>query len=163
MKTSIIKHLKRFKQKSLNFKDKKIGLSSTEIVFLKSTPPKIAKNAKISTIIFNKGVRLPHGGVKINKDAFSHSPPETLNMKGFQKMAILSLKGGLNGVLNTFKGVLKEIAIFVQKQQMSQPPIFRFLDTRLSPANAFFSHMLWYGLLFLFFHFYLVVILSELW
>jgi hypothetical protein len=29
--------------------------------------------------------------------------------------------------------------------------------------TAFFSLMLWYGLLFLFFHFYLVVIFSELW
>jgi hypothetical protein len=136
MKTLIIKHLKRFKQKSLNFKDEKIGLSSTEIVFLKSTPPKTAEMPQISTIIFNKGVRLPHGGVKINKDAFSRPFPERRNMKGFQKMAILSLKGGLNGVLNTFKGVLKEIVIFVQKQQMSQPPIFRFLNRR---SQAFYS------------------------
>jgi hypothetical protein len=103
-------------------------------VYKKFIPPKIAEMPQILTQIFSKGFTMPHGGVKINKDAFSRPFPETRTIKGFQKMAILSLKDGLKGVLKGVKWVLKEITIFAQKHQMSQPPIFRFLD--LAAKNA---------------------------
>jgi len=99
-----------------------------------SAPSKIAEMPQILTKNLKMGLTLCRGNFKRIKVAFPRPFPETSVIKVFLKIGFKALKGHLKGVLNTLKGVLKEMVNLTQKHQMSQPPILIFLN--LAAKNA---------------------------
>lgn len=94
-------------------------------IVIKSPPPKITRMVQNSTIIFNEGYPTPHGRVKRFTGHPGKPSLETLDIKGFQKMAFLTRKRGFKGVLRGCKGVFKKILNFCQFNGFSQTPFFR--------------------------------------
>ena len=93
-----------------------------------TAPFKITRIGQISTIIFNKGYRIPQDRVKRFLRHLKRPRLETPNIRAFLKMAVFPLKNGLKGVLRGRKGVVKIFMDFGNFWGFSQTPFFRFLN-----------------------------------
>lgn len=93
-----------------------------------TAPFKITRIGQISTIIFNKGYRMPQDRVKRFLRHLKKPRLKTPDIRAFLKMAVFFLKYGLKGVLRGRKGVVKKIMNFCHFWGFSQTPFFRFLN-----------------------------------